>query len=785
MLTTGFCCRRDASSNRVFCTQQSFYSDVKSGAASFYIVAVSTLILVILATSFATAILAAITRSANDELAQSAYDSAMAGVEEAKLAYTNYHNCVTLMPSLLTDGSANSLDTSSNDITCQDIVYWVQHPQGDKDGGADYNGCDMVAHILGRIGKYDSGEVKLDQTPSGSAGNNNNATTSDLDQAYTCVKIYVNSNSISGSLSPIYPYKIVKIGGETNEGGNVSHASSIDTVTLRWGLSDSNTSNSRTYLGNLANLSSQPLFVPRSVINQDNNSTTVNIPVPAVVSFQLIQTPINGFSLEELNSPTISNTTNRATMYFVPTNNPESAAIGTASDYYVGIYDKKDGQNYLSASQVASNNDITKKHYPYLVYCDDKDSDFSCSVTMELPEPISGGKHADNTLAFIASLPYGGPDTIYKIDFTCNDGSSCSFKNQYSVASSGGVINQDQFTIDSTGRAGDMYKRIEAVLETESSSTINGYPFYAIQATTISKNIQTNTEWGVAVPEETEPEEPVIAASCEDVPVMQNWNGADTLAMEETTYLCDKRDGKVYSVAKLKDGKVWMTTNLDLAGGTVISAIDTDMDDGYILPTEDGFLPGNRLPESSSNPFGIKCTGCVNAILYNSNNPDCSSGSALCYSYYTFTTSTLGSGSNTLSTATDLANAPYSICPKGWRLPTIGINYYDDDDYYKLVNSYGIHFGHGNSNIYNLAFFVNAGPGTVPNFLLSGCAITNNDGLYRSCQNIGDYLSATHSNDYAYGFAFKQSGQLWKFSTRIRGYLGYSEEGIAVRCIKR
>lgn len=66
----------------------------KKGAASFYIVAFSTLILLIVATSFATIIISELNRTLNEDLSQSAYDSAMAGVEDAKLAYYSYQNCV-------------------------------------------------------------------------------------------------------------------------------------------------------------------------------------------------------------------------------------------------------------------------------------------------------------------------------------------------------------------------------------------------------------------------------------------------------------------------------------------------------------------------------------------------------------------------------------------------------------------------------------------------------------------------------------------------------------------
>ncbi len=66
----------------------------KKGAASFYMVAFSTLILVIIVASFAAIIISAVIRASNDDLSQSAYDSALAGIEDAKLAYYNYRACI-------------------------------------------------------------------------------------------------------------------------------------------------------------------------------------------------------------------------------------------------------------------------------------------------------------------------------------------------------------------------------------------------------------------------------------------------------------------------------------------------------------------------------------------------------------------------------------------------------------------------------------------------------------------------------------------------------------------
>ena len=137
----------------------------KSGAASFYVVAFSTLILVIIAASFATAIVAEITRAANDDLSQSAYDAALAGVEDAKLAFINYQNCVK---------SGVTIDDDYKPVegnVCKNIIYWMNHPD-----------CDMVAHILGRIGIYESGEVLIEETSQ--LGNEN-----EMNQAYTCAMI--------------------------------------------------------------------------------------------------------------------------------------------------------------------------------------------------------------------------------------------------------------------------------------------------------------------------------------------------------------------------------------------------------------------------------------------------------------------------------------------------------------------------------------------------------------------------------------------------------------------
>ena len=133
----------------------------KKGAASFYIVAFSTLILMILATSFAAVIISEITRTSNDDLSQSAYDSAMAGVEDAKLAFYSYRNC--------------TIEENRSNDECQEIINKIEN---------DPN-CDMVQQIL----KRDTSVVQ-----ESNVANN-------MQQAYTCVKIKTDLTSFVSHLS--------------------------------------------------------------------------------------------------------------------------------------------------------------------------------------------------------------------------------------------------------------------------------------------------------------------------------------------------------------------------------------------------------------------------------------------------------------------------------------------------------------------------------------------------------------------------------------------------------
>lgn len=425
----------------------------KSGAASFYIVAFSTLILVIIAASFASAIISEVTRSSNDDLSQSAYDAALAGAEDAKLAFYNYYNCIkngaNPEPASLSD---------SQDVTCQDIVYWMNHPE------VENGGCDMVANILGRFSKSATEEERKNGVPVEEGEEN------DMDQAYTCTIIKTDPNDYAATLSTAEPYRVISPNFKDNK-----KASDVAYVELSWYLID------ETSKFNYKNIVSNEVIFP----------TNAEVTTPPVVALQLIQTA-NSYNLQQLTGKKDGEKTDRGAAYFVPTNS-KSIAGGNGDSYY-GLYGNKTiftgaGQrtgnmNLLSAAQLASTNDHSKD-LPYTTYCS-TDGEYGCSVMIKLPEAVGGGEgnRNDSTFSLVVSLPYGQPETEFSLLFYDKFGNSLK-------------LDKTQIMIDSTGRANDLYRRVEVRMEPADSSL--EYPFYALQlgdggGEALSKTLKVTSE---------------------------------------------------------------------------------------------------------------------------------------------------------------------------------------------------------------------------------------------------------------------------------------------------
>ncbi|MBR0467762.1 hypothetical protein IJJ53_02525, partial [Candidatus Saccharibacteria bacterium] len=212
--------------------------------------------------------------------------------------------------------------------------------------------------------------------------------------------------------------------------------------------------------------------------------------------------------------------------------------------------------------------------------------------------------------------------------------------------------------------------------------------------------------------------------------------------------------------AKLADGKIWMTKNLNLAGDTEITSELSDIPENYTLPTANGFQEGNRLPASSQTGFND------NAMAYVYNTDDCDSNG--CYSYYSWVAATVGSGVNITTNNTD---APYSICPKGWKLPNTRTGKNSSADLRALAIAYG-----GSDSIVTYdettlptgsTLYRTIGPGTVANFLR---IYRNANGYYWSSTSLTDIRSQILRLRDAYMYFAESSAR---------------KETLAIRCLAR
>ena len=258
-------------------------------------------------------------------------------------------------------------------------------------------------------------------------------------------------------------------------------------------------------------------------------------------------------------------------------------------------------------------------------------------------------------------------------------------------------------------------------------------------------------------------------------PTMQSVTSSDLAEFMpnegDTTTLKDARDGQEYTIAKLADGKYWMTTDLNLAGGTTLNASDSD------VPSDNYYT----LPASSTSGFSSETT----AYVYNSGNTtNCgaSGQSTECYSYYSWLAATAGGKNSSGSSVTSNGyNATYSVCPKGWRLPTAttsnasatSSNNWKTGDFYALATAYGANLESSYSQNSG-TFYNNAGPGTTPNFLLAGYYISSS---FNAGGTGGNYWSSTsNSSNNAYNLNFR-TNRVISASNSSR------KNGFTVRCL--
>ena len=116
----------------------------------------------------------------------------------------------------------------------------------------------------------------------------------------------------------------------------------------------------------------------------------------------------------------------------------------------------------------------------------------------------------------------------------------------------------------------------------------------------------------------------------------------------QTITLTDTRDNNRYAVAKIWDGKCWMTEALRIQDYNATSQ-DSDINNGTFLILKNGSSGGFNYNGGSSNNNYV-------FIGTNGNN---------IVGLYTWFLATAGTGTSSMRSG----EATSSICPKGWKLP--------------------------------------------------------------------------------------------------------------------
>ena len=434
--------------------KKSGFKKFKKGAASFYIVAVSTLILVIVAASFAAVIVSEVTRTSNDDLSQSAYDAALAGVEDAKLTFYNYQKCLDQ-----SDETIVARMSDGSDLSCAALKDWVEN--GEKANLQGQDPCDIVANSLGRTietegdGTKKGVLVQEKRNPESEGGNN-------MEQYYTCVDIKTQTDDYLGTLTSEDTEHSVRIKFKKDSDEDRVYQD-VDTVKISWQSFSSNEEGG----GNSGNLftwmtpSENGVFGPEKV-------------TPAVIAISMVQTS-SPFNLSQFDY-SVDGRTDRGTVYLVPVNDelPQQVLFGESESYYSVV--TRDGSGYRNetvddAHGFLKSNDKGIKNKPVLVWCSKRSGavdGYACEATLSIPKPVGGDRNED-TFVFSVSLPYGGPKTDYRLAFY-------NHNNMLDELTLDGV----QVSIDSTGRANDLYRRVDTRLEASDASY--PYPVYGIEA---------------------------------------------------------------------------------------------------------------------------------------------------------------------------------------------------------------------------------------------------------------------------------------------------------------
>lgn len=355
----------------------------KQGMASIYVVVFVTMLIGVITLSFLRVMLSESGRTEKSTLADSAMNSAMAGVEDAKTILTSYNECVT-------------------------------NPSGKN--------CDNIKKLVEEsTDKCDLGEDSAGETTIGFSGEGNSGSIND--QAYTCVNLTVKGDYV-GSIDNDNPVLVIPM--RVENGVNIND---IEGVRLSW--KSGNVESSSDYgdfkNGNVNN-NSVSSVLGKSGVTTDGHE---NVSKANGLKVTLIQTSAD-YDLDSFYvSDNGSTTTNRATLMLLPSND-STINKDIAKEEFIESADKT-------------------YNAPLSVFC--SSTDLRCSTELHFPKPKNGARE-ESTFFLVISRVYSKP-TVDEVEVKMF--SDPEHKNEI-------PFFNVQPIVDSTGRAGDLVRRVEVRL---------------------------------------------------------------------------------------------------------------------------------------------------------------------------------------------------------------------------------------------------------------------------------------------------------------------------------
>ena len=279
-------------------------------------------------------------------------------------------------------------------------------------------------------------------------------------------------------------------------------------------------------------------------------------------------------------------------------------------------------------------------------------------------------------------------------------------------------------------------------------------------------------------------------------PIMQdiaNWKNIRLPNVGDSVQAIDERDGKKYWVTKLADGNIWMTQNLDfdIVANTALNSNTTDLNVAYDSSTEqymeysDGYTESNGVIywQPASSATTIDFTGTTvsgwqdsNTAPYTANKTDSTeTGHNSLGNYYNWTAAIASNNSSSLTqdTLNDISKNPKnSICPKGWRLPTISnqseTTIGSTNEFARLNLLYNNNSTSANTGIISQPLY----------FTLAG-NIDNNASYIPGTSDRSFYWSSTITSSNAQALVLHNNGQVEPISAYDAGKF----RGTSIRCV--